>query len=273
MSALVIHARLDLVIYLYDTTTGAGVDERNVRFYRNGIPFFPDRREEGLYVCINTGRDDFDLGIKVYGYEPYDIPIRYDGLDERVPTCEAFLLPTERIINCERVLSFSGFLSGLTQIEAVNLDRVVSRFGDFQEKKCILHIIKPPGSMMKMDDTHYGLLDEEAMCYETFTVAETVQPQTLRLKEPLKRQWKVNAPICRIIYGYARDGNYLLRVRDDATMYKYLVRYVVDGQEYFTIVDFHSIENGSLKAEKKSNVEKEAVAPDTDDGGKEESSI
>jgi len=84
---------------------------------------------------------------------------------------------------------------------------------------------------------------------------------------------KVNTPICRIVYGYARDGNYLLRVRDDATMYKYLVRYVVDGQEYFDIVDFHSTEKMSLKVKEKSIEEKEAVAPDTDDGGKEESSI
>ena len=69
MEAFVIKARLDLLVSLVDTTTGATVNERNVSFLRDGQPVRPEYRGNGTYVFINTGREDFLMQIKVYGYE------------------------------------------------------------------------------------------------------------------------------------------------------------------------------------------------------------
>ena len=41
MAASVIRAKLDLLIRLVDTTTGAQVTERNIVFKRDGIPVIP----------------------------------------------------------------------------------------------------------------------------------------------------------------------------------------------------------------------------------------
>ena len=63
MAASVFGSRLDLLVRLYDTTTGAPVDERNVLFTRNEEPVIPAPRGEGMYVFINTGREDFLIGV------------------------------------------------------------------------------------------------------------------------------------------------------------------------------------------------------------------
>jgi len=38
------------------------------------------------------------------------------------------------------------------------------------------------------------------------------------------------------------QGDYVLRVRDDASRLLYLVRYVVEGKENFKMVDFRRLE-------------------------------
>ena len=69
MAASVFGAKLDLLVRLFDTTTGAQVTERNVVFKRDGIPVRPELRDPGTYVFINTGREDFLMRTEVYGYE------------------------------------------------------------------------------------------------------------------------------------------------------------------------------------------------------------
>ena len=58
MDASVIHQKLDLLIRLIDTTTGAVVEEKNVRFFKDGEAVRPIRRGSGNYVFLNTGRKD-----------------------------------------------------------------------------------------------------------------------------------------------------------------------------------------------------------------------
>ena len=123
MAASVIRAKLDLLIRLYDTTTGATVDERNVLFMRDGVPVRPESRGAGVYVFINTGREDFLMQIDVYGYDRYRTVIRYEELDEGLPACYVFLMPSENTIRGRNTLSFSGTLPFLKSIEAVNLNR------------------------------------------------------------------------------------------------------------------------------------------------------
>ena len=75
----VLRAKLDLLVRLVDTTTGATVDERNVLFMRDERKVRPEERGNGNYVFINTGREDFLMRIKVAGFEEYVTHIRYEG--------------------------------------------------------------------------------------------------------------------------------------------------------------------------------------------------
>ena len=58
MNASVIRFRLDLLVRLIDTTTGGSVEERNVRFFRDGKVVRPATRGGGNYVFLNCGRMD-----------------------------------------------------------------------------------------------------------------------------------------------------------------------------------------------------------------------
>ena len=121
--ASVIRAKLDLLIRLVDTTTGAAVDERNVGFMRNGEPVRPDGRGNGIYLMINTGREDFLMQVKVYGYEDMSLKISYAELDARLPEVTVFLIPSEDTLRGGGVLSFSGILPFLEAIEAVKPEK------------------------------------------------------------------------------------------------------------------------------------------------------
>ena len=56
-----IHYKLDLIVRLVDTTTGKAIGQRQVTFQNEEqvIPFL--RRDEGLYILLNRGRNDIEL--------------------------------------------------------------------------------------------------------------------------------------------------------------------------------------------------------------------
>ena len=76
--ASVFGSKLDQLIRLFDTTTGADIDERNVVFKRDGMPVRPEPRDTGTYIFINTGREDFLMRIEVFGYEVYETRVSYE---------------------------------------------------------------------------------------------------------------------------------------------------------------------------------------------------
>ena len=113
--------RLDLVINLIDTTTGLVVDENNARFFKNGQPLTLEHREEGIYILLNSKRDDFTLVCDVYGYEVHNAEIHYDELDENIPLYTAYLLPLDDTSKGESVLSYRDRIPNLKEIEAIIL--------------------------------------------------------------------------------------------------------------------------------------------------------
>ena len=101
----------------------------------------------------------------------------------------------------------------------------------------------PLQSSLGMEETAYGLIHADKMTFEAFDVEKVVSPVSLKLRETLQEEFRENAPIMRIVHGRTdAQGNYLLRVRDDGTNLKYLVRYVVSGKPQFQVVDFHQPE-------------------------------
>ena len=99
-----------------------------------------------------------------------------------------------------------------------------------------------------MENVHYGLISEDRGHYEHFEVLEEVPPNMVKLKEPLTETFTVNSPIARVVFGdVSPDGSYLLRVRDDAQMVRYLVRYRINGEYRFQTVDFHQCADNELR--------------------------
>lgn len=244
MEAATIHHRLDLVLQLVDTTTGNAVEDQDVRFFTDGKQCWPIPRGGGNFVFINTGRRDLTLTLKVFGYEDAVVDVRYEKLDEVVPLMQVFLIPSERLAKGESLCSLIGKLQGLEEIEAVSLKQFHFCLSEFDERKCLMKLFLAKGRL-SMENVHYGLIGNDRKHYEHFVVTEELPPNMVRLKEPLQETFSVNSPISRVVFGnVSQDGRYLLRVRDDAEMLNYLVRYQVNGETRFQTVDFHQcIEN------------------------------
>ncbi len=241
--ASVIRAKLDLLIRLVDTTTGAAVDEKNVVFTRDGKPVRPDTRGEGIYLLINTGRENFLMQVKVYGYEEMTLNINYEELDERIPEITVFLIPSENTVRGEGVLSLSGILPFLEAIEAVKPDRALCTVKGFEPRKKILSYFPQAGALRDWDEAEYGILHADQESYEKIGIVRRDTEQSVELKEVLKEENISNLPVLRIIHGKVdENGAYLLRVRDDGEDQKYLVRYTVKSEVRFQTVDFREPE-------------------------------
>ena len=245
----VIKAKLDLLVRLVDTTTGATVDERNVLFMRDESQVRPEDRGSGTYVFINTGREDFLMRIKVSGYEEYVTRVRYEELDPNIPECIAFLIPSEKAKRGEGFFSLSGNLPFLEALEAVNLSRIACTANEYNKKKLLLNVFSSAGAWVTLENRDYGLLQPDKKSYEKIEVLGNEGPQYIRLKSPLEKEFTSNLPIMRIIFGNVNEnGDYLLRVRDDGGDQTYLIRFVVNGEVKFQVVDFY--EGGELSVEK-----------------------
>ena len=241
MDASVIRCRLDLLVRLIDTTTGAAVEERNVRFFKDGREVRPVPRGNGNYVFLNCGREDGLLEVRAYGYDLCQKPVSYETLDSQLPIQEMFLIPSENMEKGQPVITFSGNLPGLETIQAVNLGSTRCCISGFDERKRIMKLFKTHRS--GMDDLYYGLIHMDRQDYEPFTVVKEISENSVKISQPLKKPFSVNSPIARIIFGRVTpEGDYCIRVRDDSERLLYLIRYVEKGNEKFKIADFRHLE-------------------------------
>lgn len=238
----VIRHTLDLMINLYDSTTGVVVEDRDIRFIRNGEQLFAVSKGWGTYIFMNVGRDNSLMQISVKGFEPVTVKLDYEKLDKTLPRVDVFLIPSEDTARGEALISLKGRLTGLVSVEAVHPGRAVTRIRDIDQKRRIMTIFMP-NRRMNMNDNPYGLLNAEKQTFERIEVETEITDRKIRLKHNPTEEFPVNSPICRIIYGRVEeDGTYLLRVRDDGSNLKYLVKYVVDGQNRYKVIDFRELD-------------------------------
>lgn len=245
-ASVVVTYKLDLLIQLIDTTTGEGVTDRDVRFYENGKLINAFSRGSGNYVFLNCGRADRDIDIRVYGYDDCQALIRYDELDERMPIKEVYLMPSEDVARGDPVITFSGRLSSIESVQAVNLNSAGCSINSFDERKKVMTLFKKYQSYM--EDIHYGLINQADGTYEYFKVIDNNSYEAVKLAEPLSRPFVINSPIGRVIFGRTgEDGSFTVKVRDSSDVLVYILRYVVGGEERFKTVDFHHLDGVVLE--------------------------
>jgi hypothetical protein len=178
------------------------------------------------------------MQIKVYGYEPFEAMVDYEKLDERLPTLDATLIPSESMRPGQEFLAISGQIAGLSSIEAVQIARPLSGLREFDPKRCVMTIYMP-NRRMYMVHTHYGLVNTAEQTFEPFDIVEELPDKRVRIGAPLQGTYPQNAPICRLIYGQVlRDGSYLLRIRVTGKNEKHLIRFVLNGRVGYHLVDF-----------------------------------
>ncbi len=238
MEKAIIHYTLDLLISLRDATTGMAVDERNVRFIRNGNLLTSHARGEGCYVFLNDGRENCLMNIEVYGYEPQSLKVDYEKLDKIMPTLDVFLIPSENTSKGEPVLTLKGKLSGLESLEAIHPGRAVTTIREIDMKKRIATLFSP-NRRPNLTESVYGLYNAEKTTFEDIEITEELSEKKIRLRKNPEEEFSPNSLLCRIIHGQVEeDGTYLFRVRNDGRNLRYLIKYVVNGETRYKKMDF-----------------------------------
>lgn len=238
--------KLDLLIRLMDTTTGAPIDERGIRFSRSDGNAEIIARGGGNFVYINTGRENFALTVCALGYEEITTQIRYEELEEKIPTIEVFLIPSENSFRGVNLLSLTGNLPDLKALQAVNLSLPCCNINSFDARRCTIRLF--PTHKIVLDDIYYGLIHSEKNDFEPIAILGEVSDLDFKLRSPLQEEFSANSPIARLIYGKVTPkGDYILRVRDNGEIQKYLVRYVVGEEVRFKTIDFRDPKETGLE--------------------------
>lgn len=231
-----IRHRLDLALRLVDSVTGRAIEERNVKISSQLQGESPLRKGAGVFLFLNTGREAHEIEVDVYGYEPRKIMVSYPDPEERMPIREVYLLPLDNLAG-DDVLALRGKLPGIEMIEAVSLTEADCYIKAFDARKKNMTVLNQRNS--RFNHIHYGLIDRENAAYEHFEVEEELSTQAIKCKKALEREFQVNQPIARVIFGQTSEtGDYTLKV-PNGKIAQYLVRFEVGGKEYFQKVDFH----------------------------------
>ncbi|MCR5654150.1 MAG: hypothetical protein K6G07_00700 [Lachnospiraceae bacterium] len=242
----IIRCKLTLLLRLLDATTGAAVDERNIRFQKDGENCFAHARGQGCYIFMDGSRENCLMQVSVHLYEPQTIRVDYEKLDPVLPSIDVFLIPSEKNRRGEALLTLKGQISGLEAVEAIHPGRPVTSIRSFDAKKNVMTVFSP-NRRINMTSIYYGILNTEKNTFEDIVVAEELEDKRVRLKVPLQEEFSPNSPICKILYGQVfEDGKFLFKVRDDGENLNYLVKYVVNGVAGYKMVDFHHLEGVKL---------------------------
>jgi hypothetical protein len=207
------------------------------------------KKGPGTYVFVNRSREDFLMHINVFGYLEEDVAVRYETLDHNLPILDIFLMPSEKNRIGGSSIQINGTLSGLESITAINLNRPQAAFQSCVTKKEITRLnllpIKPGGGAA-LDNVAYALLSKDQKRYEVVRVLQQDTPTSVILRNQPSEGFELNDKLFRIIYGRAGPrGDFILKVRDDASNLPHLLRLVVDGEVYLRPIDFH-LESGVI---------------------------
>lgn len=238
MAHAVIKYRVDLIINLINTSTGAMVSEKNVILYGDGSKLNTLIKDLGIFILCNTGRNNFKLEVEVIGYEPEVIMVDYELLDKEVPTIDIHLIPKINLNNSNNLCELKGKKEGIEKIEAISLDDNLCKISEYDERKRIITMFNPHN--LYLDKIYYGILNNSTMEYQVIKIKKIISETTVKTEKILEKEYQINSNISRIIFGgIYEDSQYILRVNNGSKNAKYIVRYIVNEKEYFKLVDFN----------------------------------
>lgn len=242
----VVRHRLNLIIKLIDSVTGFCIDNARCKMQFSGNNNFnPIRKGEGVYLFLNIEKNDFEIDIHVYGYESRKINVIFDELSENMPIKEVYLLPKTSTGIDENYFTLRGKIPGISEIEAISLTDNVCFYKGFDKRKNILNVFNQHN--LKMNDVYYGIVDMNNLEYDCIEVKENISTQELRLVKELEKEYTINQPIARRIFGQTNkeDNEYIIVLPYGKTTI-YLVRYLVDDTVHFKKIDCNNLNEQSL---------------------------
>ena len=240
--------QLDLLLRLIDTTTGTLVTEKIVSLFRNGKRVSAMTKETGQYLFLNTGREDFELTVRVAGFEEKRQVVTYETLDQKLPSIDLHLIPSAQSPAGARCHTLEGTIEGISSIDAARSSNSACHAKEFDERKRILKVFNP--HHLEMDHIYYALLNLETGEYERFEIVKRISDQEYKISKRLEKEFESHFPISRIVFGEVYPGGrYLLRLPDDSRDARWLVRMTVNDEDRFYTINCNKPETMQLTKE------------------------
>lgn len=253
MPAVFTHT-LALALRLIDTATGAAVTARPISLLRDGVPVQP-MVKGGCLLLLGSGGADFDLRVETEEYEPMSVRVAYAALDPALPQLDLHLIPGRAYRARHPCLTLEGRLPGIADLCAVPWGQTSCFIRSFDPEKRLLTLRNPHA--LELSRVHYALADPEGECFEPFVILRRLSDCQFLTDRALTTRFTDFFPICPVVFGMtAPDGAYRLRVRDDATDARWLVRWTTAaGPPRFQSIDFRrpeTLDSRKVKSRTKS---------------------
>lgn len=243
---LVFTHRLNLALRLVDTTSGRNVSGRNSAVFIDGkqVPF--GEKEDQILIFQQLEKRAFQLTVEALHYETARADVDLDALDSRLPILELHLIPTRNHVGGMELLSVEGVLPGISELSAVRVGENSCLIREFDPRRKTAKVFNP--HHLAMDRVYYALVDPDRGVCEPFRILRMVDDQTLKLDRVLEMPFRNYFPVTPRVLGKTEpDGSYCLRVRDDATQARWIIRWVENGEVRFRTVDFRETEHPRLE--------------------------
>lgn len=235
--SVVIRHRAGLVVRLIDTLTGRDAVQNDFRFARNGENVFPMGRADGKLVFLNFPPEACMLSVKSAWFLPQEIELTEDILQARMPLIELHLVPSRTYAERWSCATIEGDWPGIEQIDAVRLSDVACLAQSYDEKRKILNLFNP--HHLLLDRTYYAVVNPDVCRYEPIEIVESCSEQKFRLASPLEQPVGNYYPVARRTLGaIPRPDHYILRVSEDSSDRRWLVRWRSGGTDYYQTIDF-----------------------------------
>jgi hypothetical protein len=238
IQATQIRHTLDLAVRLTDTATGKIITAQTETCVNNKIVLH-QISTDGELLFVNTGREDFKLDINAKGYEPIGIDVKYEDLNEGLPYIDLHLIPGEK----QPCFTLKGKLKGITELDAVKISQNPCIIKEFDSRKRILTVFNPYALMF--DRLYYAALNTTDEVYEPFVAIKQISDTEIKIEKPLEKPFE-QLPVMYRVKGRAEQNEYLLRVSDDGSSTRWVIRFVTDKGEFFKTVDFSKPETAIL---------------------------
>jgi hypothetical protein len=237
---------LALALRLSDATDGGNI-EYDIRFSVNGKRRVPLPKPGGHFVFLagDLPEEDFDLDVHASGYVPTTRRVLLEAPGIGPPLLRIDMVPREAPLGRARLRTLSGTRKGLLAIDAARLAGYACFARGFDARKRILTVYNP--YRLALDRSRYALVSREALRYESFAIESHVAGEAFKTDHPFVASVSDGSPITPVVSGLVRaDGTYLLRVRDESSDNRFVVRFAEEEGERFEVVDFNDPENAGL---------------------------
>ena len=236
--------RLDLALRLVDTTSGAAVSGGSLEVYLDGLRV---RFEEkgGVLVFQKLPARQFRLELRSPYYESETREVDLDAMTG-MPLLEQHLIPSAGYPGGTEFLTLEGVLPGIGSLTAARAGDNACMIRAFDPRKRLVTLFNP--HHLALDRVHYALVDPDGGRYEPFDIIKRMDDQTVKADRVLETEFHNYFPVTPLVMGKCGgNGDYCLRVRDDGTQARWIVRWVVDGVPHFRTLDFREDEHPQLE--------------------------